>query len=336
MIEIGTLRIATDEGIPFAREKLRAGLVALGLNRVFVGQMVTRISDRLRNETPAMIQVALDPDGKRILIETRTLSVSEFRLSLNVAPDDQSIADMRRIISFLTRDELMHDLERQVEARTAELKIERERSERLLRNMLPNSVATRIKNGETIADLHQATVVFIDIAGFTAFARDRSASEVVSVLDRIFRSFDEVTRRHGLEKIKTIGDGYLAAAGLPVPQIDHVDRAVIMALNIVAIIPELMRALGTNFGVRLGVHSGPVLAGVIGADKPFYDIWGDTVNVAARLEKYGAEGKVHVSEDVRRLVGTRFDFEDRGMIELKNRGALRTCFVDWPKGERSN
>lgn len=334
MTEIGTLRIATDEGIPFAREKLRAGLVAIGLNRVFVGQTVTRISERLRHGTPATLRVAIDRDRKLVLIESDAATVSEYRLPLSDEPDDQLIAEMRRIISFLTRDELMHDLERQVDARTAELKIERERSERLLRNMLPNSVATRIKDGETIADLHQATVVFIDIAGFTAFARDRSASEVVSVLDGIFRSFDEITRRHGLEKIKTIGDGYLAAAGLPVPQMDHVDRAVIMALNIVAIIPTLTGALGTNFGVRLGVHSGPVLAGVIGADKPFYDIWGDTVNVAARLEKYGAEGKVHVSEDVRQRVGTHFDFEDRGMIELKNRGALRTWFVDWPGTEK--
>jgi class 3 adenylate cyclase len=334
MTEIGTLRIATDEGIPFAREKLRAGLVAIGLNRVFVGQTVTRISERLRHGTPATLRVAIDRDRKLVLIESDAATVSEYRLPLTDEPDDQLIAEMRRIVSFLTRDELMHDLERQVDARTAELKIERERSERLLRNMLPNSVATRIKDGETIADLHQATVVFIDIAGFTAFARDRSASEVVSVLDGIFRSFDEITRRHGLEKIKTIGDGYLAAAGLPVPQMDHVDRAVIMALNIVAIIPTLTGALGTNFGVRLGVHSGPVLAGVIGADKPFYDIWGDTVNVAARLEKYGAEGKVHVSEDVRQRVGTRFDFEDRGMIELKNRGALRTWFVDWPGTEK--
>lgn len=334
MTEIGMLRIATDEGIPFAREKLRAGLVAIGLNRVFVGQTVTRISERLRLGTPATVRVAIDHDRKLVVIDSEAGAVTEYRLPLNIMPDDQLIADMQRIISFLTRDELMHDLERQVDARTAELKIERERSERLLRNMLPDSVATRIKDGETIADLHQATVVFIDIAGFTAFARDRSASEVVSVLDQIFRSFDEVTRRHGLEKIKTIGDGYLAAAGLPIAQIDHVDRAVIMALNIVAIIPALTGALGTNFGVRLGVHSGPVLAGVIGADKPFYDIWGDTVNVAARLEKYGAEGKVHVSEDVRQRVGTRFAFEDRGMIELKNRGALRTWFVDWPGAEK--
>jgi class 3 adenylate cyclase len=334
MTEIGTLRIATDEGIPFAREKLRAGLVAIGLNRVCVGQTVTRISERLRYGTPATVRVAIDRDRKLVLIESDAAIVSEYRLQLTNEPDEQSIVEMRRIVSFLTRDELMHDLERQVDARTAELKIERERSERLLRNMLPNSVATRIKDGETIADLHQATVVFIDIAGFTAFARDRSASEVVSVLDGIFRSFDEITRRHGLEKIKTIGDGYLAAAGLPAPQVDHVDRAVIMALNIVAIIPTLTGALGTNFGVRLGVHSGPVLAGVIGADKPFYDIWGDTVNVAARLEKYGAEGKVHVSEDVRQRVGTHFDFEDRGMIELKNRGALRTWFVDWPGTEK--
>jgi class 3 adenylate cyclase len=336
MTEIGALRIATDDGIPFAREKLRACLVAADLNRIFIGQVIARISQELRGRTPAMIAVSIDRDRKAIVIQSDVSPVSEYRLSLRNEPDERAIVIMRNVIAFLTRDELMHDLERQVDARTAELKIERERSESLLRNMLPNSVATRIKDGETIADLHQASVVFIDIAGFTAYARDRNADEVVSVLDRIFRVFDEVTRRHGLEKIKTIGDGYLAAAGLPNPQIDHVDRAVLMALNIVAALPTLTAALGTNFDVRLGVHCGPVLAGVIGVDKPFYDIWGDTVNVAARLEKYGAEGKVHVSEDVRQRVGGRFDFEDRGMIELKNRGALRTWFVDWPKGEKQD
>lgn len=335
MTEIGALRIATDDGIPFAREKLRACLVTAGLNHVFIGQVVAKMSQELRGRTPAMIEVSIDRGRNAILIQSDVRMASEYRLSLRDEPDNQTLIKMRNIIAFLTRDELMHDLERQVDTRTTELKIERERSESLLRNMLPNSVATRIKDGETIADLHQASVVFIDIAGFTAYARDRNANEVVSVLDRIFRAFDEVTRRYGLEKIKTIGDGYLAAAGLPNPQIDHVDRAVLMALNIVATLPTLTAALGTNFDVRLGVHCGPVLAGVIGVDKPFYDIWGDTVNVAARLEKYGAEGKVHVSEDVRQRVGGNFDFKDRGMIELKNRGALRTWFVDWPKGEKA-
>jgi len=330
MIELGLLRIATNDGVPFAREKLRSCLVAAGVKRVVAGQMVSILSQDLRGHTPAELSVFLDEEGRELCIQSPILNQKYSRIRLPKPLDDDDLPALRRILAFLTRDELLHDLERQVEERTAELKKERERSEKLLQNMLPEAIATRMKDGETIADQHQASVVFVDIAGFTAFARDRHAAEVVSMLDGIFRTFDAITRRHGLEKIKTIGDGYLAAAGLPEHQIDHVDRAVMMGLDIVGVIPRLREDLGLSIDVRVGIHTGPVLAGVIGVHKPFYDIWGDTVNVASRLEKNGALGRVHISDDVRQALGGRFHFEDRGPIELKNRGSVNTWFVDWP------
>lgn len=329
MIELGLLRIATNDGVPFAREKLRTCMVAAGLKRVVAGQIMSILSQDLRRQTPVELRIFLDNDGHDICIQSPILNQKYNRIRLPKPLTEDDLPAIKRILAFLTRDELLHDLENQVEERTAELKKERERSEKLLQNMLPGAIATRMKDGETIADHHEATVVFVDIAGFTAFARDRSASVVVSMLDSIFREFDAITRRHGLEKIKTIGDGYLAAAGLPEHQIDHVDRAVMMGLDIVGVIPRLREELGLSIDVRVGIHTGPVLAGVIGVHKPFYDIWGDTVNVASRLEKNGALGRVHISDDVRQALGGRFHFEDRGPIELKNRGSVNTWFVDW-------
>ena len=330
MIELGVLRISTSDGLPFAREKLRASLVAAGVKRVAASQLVSLYSQDVRTNLPADIRIILDKEGREIFISAPFLTQKHTHISLRSPLDERKIDAIRNILSYLTRDELLHDLERQVEERTAELKKERERSERLLQNMLPEAIATRMKDGETIADHHDASVVFIDIAGFTRFASERSATLVVSFLDRIFREFDLISHRHGLEKIKTIGDGYLAAAGLPLAQIDHVDRAVLMSLDIVDIIPKLRDDLGVDINVRIGVHCGPVVAGVIGVNKPFYDLWGDTVNVAARLEQYGAEGRVHISDDAKTKLGDRFAFEDRGVIEIKNRGKIKTWFVSWP------
>jgi class 3 adenylate cyclase len=329
MMTIGDLRISSADAAPFAREKLRAALVAAGIQRAAAGQAISTLSRDIREKAPITIEVLLSDDARGISIcaDAALMRRRNFRLPAPLGPD--RIEKVREILAFLTRDELLHDLERQVEQRTAELNRERERSERLLRNMLPDSIAARMKDNEVIADHHLASVVFMDVVGFTAFARDKSAAAVVDFLDRIFRVFDAIMKRHGLEKIKTIGDGYLAVAGLPQPQFDHVDRAVMAGLDIVGAIPGLRADLGVTIDVRVGVHTGDVIAGVIGIDKPFYDIWGDTVNVASRLEQNGEAGRVHVSDEVRAVLGSRFHFTSRGLIELKNRGQLNTWFVDW-------
>ncbi len=330
MTRIGDLRISSADAAPFAREKLRAALVAAGIPRAAAGQAVALLSCDIREKAPINVEVLLSDDNQEMSLRAGSSQVKHrnFRLPAPLSPE--RIHKVRDILAFLTRDELLHDLERQVEQRTAELTRERERSERLLRNMLPDQIAARMKDNEVIADHHLASVMFMDVVGFTAFARDKTAAAVVEFLDRIFRVFDAIIKRHGLEKIKTIGDGYLAVAGLPHPQFDHVDRAVMAGLDIVGALPGLRADLGVAIDVRLGIHTGDVIAGVIGIDKPFYDIWGDTVNVASRLEKYGEAGKVHVSDEVRANLGSRFRFTDRGLIEMKNRGQLNTWFVDWP------
>ncbi|RTL88468.1 MAG: adenylate/guanylate cyclase domain-containing protein [Hyphomicrobiales bacterium] len=328
MIEIGRLSISSSEAVPFAREKLRAALVAAGIRQVAAGHAISLLSRDLRARAPLELVVLLEENNKEISLQIDASAGLSRRLILPAPLNERDIGTVSEILAFLTRDELLHDLERQVEQRTAELKKERERSERLLRNMLPDSIAARMKDNEVIADHHVASVLFIDIVGFTAFARDKSASDVVAILDRIFKAFDGVIKRHGLEKIKTIGDGYLAVAGLPHPQFDHADRAVLAGLDIVGLIPALREEIGCVVDVRVGIHSGDVLAGVIGVNKPFYDIWGDTVNVAARLEQTGTSGKVHISQEMRDKLGARFRYIGCGLVELKNRGKLNTWFVD--------
>jgi class 3 adenylate cyclase len=327
VIHLGQLRVVAPDALPFAREKLRACLVVAGLRHVLAGQITTVASQAFRDRLPAGLTVLLEEDGRHIVLLPPEIAGRYQRIPLLQPPDAAGIEAMRVILNRLTREELLNDLEYQVQERTADLERERERSERLLRNMLPDVIARRMKDGETIADTHEASVLFADIKGFTVLASERSAKAVVAILDRIFREFDAIAQKHGLEKIKTIGDSYMAAAGLPVPQLDHVDRAVLMGLDMVAAVPLLREELGLAIDVRVGVHTGPVVAGVIGTQKHAYDIWGDTVNVASRMESHGVPGRLQVSDDVRRALGARYRLEDRGMIEIKNHDSMRTWFV---------
>jgi adenylate cyclase len=213
-----------------------------------------------------------------------------------------------------------------------ELEAEREKSERLLLNILPATIARRLKDQErTIADSFPAvTVFFSDLAGFTQFSQTVDAPHLVGLLDRIFSLFDRLAGEHGVEKIKTIGDAYMAVAGLPEPRPDHAEAVAAMALGMRDGFAALMREVGLELGVRIGIHSGPVVAGVIGTHKFTYDLWGDTVNIASRMESHGEPGKIHVSEATRGLLEGKFAFVDRGEVQVKGKGAMRTSFLLGP------
>jgi len=327
-MRLGSLRVSHPDGLPFGREKLRVALIAAGLRQVYAGQITAQVSQSLRLCIPAELFLRLEPDRRHLALEPARIAGRYARIPLPQAIGPDETRAMTLALGRLTREELLHDLEHQVQERTTELRFERERSERLLRNMLPDVIAQRMKDGQTIADSHEATVLFADIKGFTELARFRSAEDVVRLLDSIFRRMDALAAKHALEKIKTIGDCYMAVSGLPLPQIDHVDRAVLMALDIVEIMPEIRRELGIDVDVRIGVHTGPLVAGVIGLQKYAYDIWGDTVNVASRMESHGLPGRVQISDDVRQHLGRRFQLEERGALEVKNRGSIRTWLVN--------
>jgi adenylate cyclase len=212
----------------------------------------------------------------------------------------------------------------------AELRAEKERSEALLLNILPRSIVDRMRRGETvIADrIEEATILFSDLVDFTSLAARLTPEKTVDLLDTIFGRFDELAERHGLEKIKTLGDGYMVAGGLPEARRDHAEAVAEMALAMLDIVPAVGRAEGIPLELRVGVHSGALVAGVIGTRKFVYDVWGDTVNTAKRMESYGIAGRVHVSAATRTALGGRFRFEPRGAIEVKGKGRMETYFLD--------
>lgn len=204
-------------------------------------------------------------------------------------------------------------------------------TDRLLRNILPDSVVERLKAkpGEPIADQHtEASVLFADISGFVALTRTLGAERTVRLLNDIVREFDELARCHGVEKIKTIGDAYMAVAGLPEPAVDHTRRLVAMALWMLRVVERKRAETGLDLRLRIGVASGPVMAGVIGTEKFSYDVWGDTVNLASRLEGHSEPGRVLICPHCRAaLEDAEFKFEAREAVAIKGVGAVATWYV---------
>ncbi len=219
---------------------------------------------------------------------------------------------------------------RLIESQAAELAAAHATSERLLLNILPESVAQRLKDGETtIADGYDdATVLFADLVGFTPLAASLSPAETVGLLDRLFSAFDTLADRHGLEKIKTIGDAYMVVGGVPVAGADHPERAVAMGLDMLDAVGDLAVAVGRPLDVRIGIHTGPLVAGVIGTRKFIYDLWGDTVNIASRLESQGIPGAIQVSDATWSRVRGTIVARPRGPIDLKGRGTVETFVIE--------
>ena len=203
------------------------------------------------------------------------------------------------------------------------------RSEGLLLNVLPRSIAERLKRepGVIAERYDDVTVLFADVVDFTRFAERTPPEEVVGVLDDVFSRFDRLTAERGLEKIKTIGDAYMVAGGLPDPCLDHAERVADLALAMLAELEGLRAGPGSEVKVRIGIHTGPVVAGVIGRQKFSYDLWGDTVNTASRMESHGLPGRIQVTEATYRRLRGRYRFEDRGEIEVKGKSRLRAYLL---------
>jgi adenylate cyclase len=205
-----------------------------------------------------------------------------------------------------------------------------ERSEELLHNILPPTIASRLKaRGDTIADgFGEVSVLFADIVGFTSMSAKLAPERVVAVLNELFSRFDDLADHLGLEKIKTIGDCYMVAGGLPEPRADHAEAVANMALGMLDVIHELRSRTDDALDLRIGIHSGPVVAGVIGKRKFIYDLWGDTVNTASRMESHGIPGAVQVSDTTHDLLAGKIAMQERGTIEVKGKGAMRTWLIE--------
>jgi class 3 adenylate cyclase len=192
------------------------------------------------------------------------------------------------------------NLEQKVEERTNELAIEKQKSDNLLSNILPKEIAEELKEtGKTIPKYYESvTVLFADFVGFTHAATKMSASQLVNTIDSYFREFDKIVQKYNLEKIKTIGDAYMCAGGLPVPNSTHAHDAISAAFNMIRFTENHENILKNSslhkLGIRIGIHTGPLVAGVVGTDKFAYDIWGNTVNKASRLESNGVEGRIKI------------------------------------------
>jgi len=214
-----------------------------------------------------------------------------------------------------------------------QIKREQEKSDKLLLNILPESIAERLKNGESLIadDFEDSTVLFADLAGFTKLSSTISATDVVMQLNSIFSLFDGLLIKYSLEKIKTIGDCYMLAGGLPKPDKNHAYSVARMSLEMLDIIKEINTKTNQSLKVRIGINSGPVAAGVIGKEKFIYDLWGDTVNVASRMETFGSNSKIHVSANTYLQLKDYYNFTKRDKINIPGKGTMQTYFLNSPK-----
>jgi PAS domain S-box-containing protein len=227
---------------------------------------------------------------------------------------------------------VMSDITDRKQAEEA-LRLEQEKSEQLLLNILPKQIADRLKEDQSaIADaIEQATILFADIVGFTPLSSRLSATELVRLLNQIFSMFDSLAEQYGLEKIKTIGDAYMVVGGIPTPREDHAEAIAEMALNMQQEITQFKRDDGNPFNIRIGINTGPVVAGVIGTKKFIYDLWGDTVNVASRMESQGMIGGIQVTATTYEHLKNKYLLEKRGAITIKGKGDMMTY---WLTGRR--
>ena len=221
------------------------------------------------------------------------------------------------------------ELEERVALRTRELDAARRRSDTLLLNILPAPIAERLKQGEHMIADHFAdvTVLFADIVGFTQISTQLTPERAVDVLDAVFSEFDRIAGHYELEKIKTIGDCYMAVGGLPEPQANHAERVANAALEMLPALTRVGKWLDMPLSVRIGVHSGDAVAGVIGRQKFVYDLWGDTVNTASRMESHGVGDRIQCTERFYRMMGDRFTFTPRGQVDIKGKGMMPTYFL---------
>jgi class 3 adenylate cyclase len=206
---------------------------------------------------------------------------------------------------------------------------EKEKTEQLLLNILPQAVAERFKNDQSfLAEGYPSvSVLFADIVGFTRFSEKIAPDELVIFLNAVFSRFDALTELFGLEKIKTIGDAYMVAGGVPTPSDHHTKSICQMALKIQEVVQDIKSPGGEPLHMRIGISTGPVTAGVIGAKKFIYDLWGNTVNTASRMESHSEAGGIHITEEVYELIKNEFECKSRGEIQVKGKGAMTTYFL---------
>jgi len=329
-------RILIVDDTPASIQTLTATLRAQGyqLSVATSGRQALDLLERVRPDLILLDVMMPEIDGfetcRRVKASTAWREIPVIFLTARTDTADIVKGFELGAVDYVPKPFHAHELLARVNTHLTLDRLNRE-NQRLLLNVLPASIAERLKRQEgLIAErFEEVSVLFADIVGFTALAARLAPGELVAMLNKIFSAFDELVDKHRLEKIKTIGDAYMVAGGLPELHDNHLEAMAILALEMQQGVAAIQRVNGP-LSIRIGLHIGSVVAGVIGIRKFIYDVWGDTVNTASRLESHGAPGRVHVSEAVYSRLKGNFDFEPRGAIELKGRGASNTYFLNGP------
>ncbi len=247
-------------------------------------------------------------------------------LALNIAVGGTIVFTLLAVFASQRRDAL------------AALRQEQAKAENLLLNILPRSIADKLKaQTQRIADqFESASILFADVVDFTPWSERLPPAEVVGYLDHLFSHFDELAERYGLEKIKTIGDCYMVAAGVPTPRPDHARALALMALDMLEAMRSADEVAHLGLELRVGINSGPVVAGVIGRKRFLYDLWGDAVNTASRMESHGTPGRIQITRATYELLADEFEFEPRGTIAVKGKGEVEAWYLLRPRGDRQS
>ena len=272
-------------------------------------------------DIPVLIMSALDE------IDSTIHCIEAGAVDFLSKPIDTTLLYAR--IDASLENKFLRDREKEM---LAEIQREKARNEELLLSILPRSIVDRINGGEQmIADqIDAVTILFADIVNFTPMAGNQSAAELVQFLNEIFSTFDALTHQNGGEKIKTIGDAYMVAFGLPDARHDHAEAAARLAYAMLEEVRTFTGPRGEPVSLRIGLHSGAAIAGVIGQRKFSFDVWGNTVNIASRMESHGEPGRIHVSENIATALAGKFSFSERGLIDVKGTGPMKTFFLDEP------
>jgi adenylate cyclase len=331
--EAETMLRASDQQVVDLLESMTDAFFALDrqwrityVNKV-AAEILQRSSEELLSQNiwevfPEILGSKFEQECRQAVAQQVSVNFEELSPQLN------RWFEVRVFPSYAGLSVFLHDITRRKAVEVA-LEFQKQQSDHLLLNILPEPIAQRLKLLErNIADsFAEVTIMFADLVNFTQLASQLSPTELVGSLNQIFSTFDHLTEKHGLEKIKTIGDAYMVVGGLPMPQSDHAEAIAEMALEMQQTIEEFNTHQGTNFSLRIGINTGPVVAGVIGTKKFSYDLWGDAVNTASRMESHGIAGSIQVTETTYELLRDNYVFEDRGTIEVKGKGEMKTYLL---------
>ena len=318
------------------------GYVHVGMDRgLIMGQIHTAIAQQIfmifllfllgAVATYLMVKKVSQP-LERLTDYAQKLADHDFSATVDISSDDE-IGLLAATMESMATDisGFVERLQTAVREATSELyqtlealREEQDKSERLLMNMLPSPIARQLKEGQSnIADgFAEVTILFADIVGFTKLSERIAPAQLVRLLNELFSAFDRLSEQHGLEKIKTIGDAYMVVGGIPIPREDHAEAVAEMALDMQRELHRISAERGEDFSIRIGVNTGPVVAGVIGTKKFIYDLWGDAVNTASRMESHGIAGCIQVTDSTYKLLQNKYRFKERGVIDVKGKGDM--------------